>query len=457
MKTKKVKKLTALIFALFLASLMMLLSFAGCKKTPEDHSGSINTPKPAETAENTLTASTQEPSVTDSPEPVETTPPAVYYDDAAWYSPLQHAESPAKVINIATGEVLVACPDPLCNHSGGSDTCFFNTVNDDTMVFCAEYLNGHIYFIADKATDDGHSMKLYDFDIINNRIDEVYKFSVVQSNARLYKNSHTLFFAGVSDAEEGDADDLRINLFSYDPETKAIALIDDNARYALSPTDVVFFDDYYIRSDGSSEDEDGSHFWYCRCSYDGKTIERYDSLSDGTPFSPMGWDLKPSGVFANTWGNGGMYLTEDDIKLDFPTDSATTAPVGCNGVYYFQTRSSGFVDLGKNPYTGAIQKGYAYDNEIYAMNKDGSYKHYTIDCKYHFVINAIYENIIVGRVTYMIPGAGQCINTSDSDTYILPDAIRIDLETGETNVYDTSRRNRFEVESFVSGITLNEN
>ena len=91
------------------------------------------------------------------------------------------------------------------------------------------------------------------------------------------------------------------------------------------------------------------------------------------------------------------------------------------------------------------------------MNKDGSYKHYTVDCEYHFVISAIYENTIVGRIDYKIPKPGQCLKGGDSDTYTLPDFIRIDLETGETNVYDTSRRNRFEVESFVSGITLNEN
>ncbi len=436
-----------------LAALLILLSLAGCRGNASEHND--KTPE-AVTTEASFTAdanATAKPTE----EPAASAAPVLIYDDAAWYSPLQRSSSPAKVLNIATGEVLVACPDPLCTHSEGSDTCFFNRYQDETVVYSAEYLNGHIYFVAEKSTEDGSIQKLYDFDINANRIDEIYTYPYIQSTATLYKNSSTLFFAAVT---EGAADDsfenMKVSLFAYDPAARSTKLIDDNALYAIGAGGANFLDDYYIRDDGASVDEDGEHYWYRRCFYDGSSEDAFDSLPDGTPFSPIGWALKQNGIFANTWGEGGLYIIEDGIRLDFPTDSATTAPVRYKDDFYFQTRGSEFVKLGKDPYTGADHNGYTYDNELYVMNKDGSYKHYSIDCEYHFITTAVYENVLIGMIKYRIPSPGKCMMGGDSDTYILPDFIRINLETGETTVYDMSRRSRFEVESFISSVTLNE-
>lgn len=425
-----------------------MLALAGCSEVK------IKDPEPIKTA----------PAVSETPETyvpteepaaqTETVPPAVYYDEAAWYCPLQDAWSPAKVINIAAGEVVVACPDPLCSHSEGSETCFFNTSRDDTMVYAAEYLNGHIYFAADKQTDDGRIMKLYDFDMDGGRIDEIYTFSFVQSMVGMHKNSHTLFFTDILGGEEGDSEAWRIGLFSYDPDTKAVTLLDDDARFAVGEGDAVFFDDYYIRSAGHSAD--GESYYYCRCSYDGVRGESFDSLPDGTRFSPMGWSLKPSGVFANTWGEGGMYLIEDGVKLMFPTDSPVTSPVRYKDDYYFQTWGREYVKIGRDPYTNAEHRSYTYDNEIYVMNKDGSFKHYSVDCEYHFVTVAAYEKVLIGLIQYRIPAPGQCMMGGDSDTYIMPDVIRVDLETGEVTLYDTTLRNGFVKETFTCGIRLNE-
>ena len=445
----KLKQTAAFLLAAFLA----LFSLVGCKEKKPDNS---LMPDSTETLASAAADETAEPTQ----EPAATSAPEQYSDDAAWFCPAQvmpSFDSPAVAINIATGDVLVACPDPLCTHSEGSETCFFNQYHDDTCVYAVEYLLGHIYFVADKQTDDGRVMKLYDYDIGGNRIDGIFTYPFAQSMASLFKNSDTLFFSAITEGGEKDSENWIIGLYSYDPVTGTVALIDGNARYALGSGGAVFFDDSYIHDAGSSLDEDGEHYWYCRCSYDSGIIERFDSLPDGTPFSPMGWSLKPSGVFANTWGEGGMYLIEDGIKLAFPTDSATTVPVRFKDDYYFQTRGSEFVRIGKDPYTGEIHKNYPYDNELYVMNKDGSYKHYTIDCEYHFITAAVYENVIIGLIEYRIPAPGQCMMGGDSDTYILPDFIRIDLGTGETTVYDTTMRNGFIKETFVCTVTLNEN
>ena len=90
------------------------------------------------------------------------------------------------------------------------------------------------------------------------------------------------------------------------------------------------------------------------------------------------------------------------------------------------------------------------------MDKDGSYKHYSLDCEYHFVTAAAYENIIIGKINYRLPGKGICITNTGSSSS-LPDFIRIDLDTGEAILYDTSMRNGCIYDTFTVKVTLNEN
>jgi predicted small lipoprotein YifL len=371
------------------------------------------------------------------------------YEDAAWFCPFRsmpQTDSPAKIINIATGEVLVACPDPLCTHSASSETCFFNFSYDRTRVRGAEYSDGHIVFAAEKTTDDGVGMKLYDYDIVKSSLKEVYTFEYIGSAFQLYSNGQRFFFTTI---DGDDPMESTICLFSYDPAGNTVELLDGDARYALFPTDVVFFKDCYIHSKGSNEETD--RIMYCKRSYDNSEEELFETLPDGTPLEIFGWSLKSSGVFADTWGSGGVYFPDDGVKVMFPTDSATTKPAVYKDSVYFTTRSSGFVELGWNPVTRSKSKGYAYDNEVYVLNKDGSYKHYTIDSEYHFIIEAAYENILIGRIEYRIKENGDYIGDNSYDY------IRIDLETGETTLYDTSRRSGFAVKTFVTDVKLNDN
>lgn len=431
-------------FAILLI-LGFLLLLSACNGTA---SGSVK-PEPTEALASAAADKTADPTE----EPAATTAPEQFYDDAAWFCPSQikqQSDSPAKAINMATGEVLVACPDPLCTHSASSETCFYNFTHDNTEVYATQYLNGHIYFISEKKTEDGGSMKLYDYDIAQNRIEDIYTFEFINSSLVLFENGSRLFFSAITDVSEGGEDaEETVGLFSFDPESGKVALIDDNARYAMSGSGAAFYDEYYICEAGYDAEKD--RILYSRRSYDGSFEEEIDSLPDGTPFEIFGWALKSSGLFANTWGSGGVYFPDGEIKLMFPTESATTYPVRCGDSIYFQTRSSEFTELGKDPYTGTTHKGYAYDNEIYVMNKDGSYKHYSIECEDHFVIGAAYENVIIGRIAYKIPEAGKCITDGSADI------IRICLDTGETTVYDMSKRNGFIVETYVSQITLNDN
>ncbi len=358
-------------------------------------------------------------------------------------------DSPAKIINIVTGEVLVACPDPLCNHSASSDTCFYNYKTDRTKVYAAQYVDGHVFFIAEKKNDDGTRMKLYDYDIAKATIEEIYTFRYIETSAQLYGHGHMLFFSAIIGEGSAAEDTAAIGLFAYDVKKKTVTQLDSNARYAIHPTDVAFYDDYYICVAGYNEEKE--RIRYSKRSYDGVNEEVFETLPDGTTCELFGYMLKPNGLFANTDEHGGIYLWDENRRLSYPVDSATTKPAVYKDSVYFTTRSSGFVELGWNPVTRSKSKGYAYDNEVYVLNKDGSYKHYTIDSEYHFIIEAAYENILIGRIEYRIKGNGDYIGDNSYDY------IRINLETGETTLYDTSRRSGFAVKTFVTDVKLNDN
>ena len=375
--------------------------------------------------------------------------PNVMGDNELWFCPnTLIMDAVAKVINIKTGEVFVACPDPLCSHSASSETCFFNYAKDKTLVFGAAYAEGHICFMASKNTADGTNMKLYDFSANENKIEEVYSYEYKETSARIYTNGHEFFFTAIIEDGSIAENTANIALYAYDFRRHTITMLDDHARYALYPTDVAFFDEYYIHSAGNNEEAD--RIRYCKRSYDGKTEEYFDSLPDGTPLEIFGYQLKSSGYFINTEERGGVYLWDENRVLAFPTESAATAPAVYKNSFYFTTRGTELVELGWNPVSKSKVKGYPINNEVYVVNKDGTYKHYTIDSEYHFVIRAAYEDIIIGRIDYRIKKNGDYISDNSCDY------IRINLETGETTLYDTSRRSGFAVKTFVTDVKLND-
>ena len=375
--------------------------------------------------------------------------PNVMGDNELWFCPnTLIMDAVAKVINIKTGEVFVACPDPLCDHSASSETCFFNYAKDKTLVFGAAYAEGHICFMASKNTADGTNMKLYDFSANENKIEEVYSYEYKETSARIYTNGHEFFFTAIIEDGSIAENTANIALYAYDFRRHTITMLDDHAQYALYPTDVAFFDEYYIHSAGNNEEAD--RIRYCKRSYDGKTEEYFDSLPDGTPLEIFGYQLKPSGYFINTEERGGVYLWDENRVLAFPTESAATAPAVYKDSFYFTTRGTELVELGWNAVSRSKVKGYPINNEVYVVNKDGTYKHYTIDSEYHFVIRAAYEDIIIGRIDYRIKKNGDYISDNSCDY------IRINLKTGETTLYDTSRRSGFAVKTFVTDVKLND-
>lgn len=411
------KKVTAITLAL------SMLLFAGCSFERQDD---METPLP--NIENTVELSG---------------------DASAWFCPYQtspQSDSPAKIINVATGEVLVACPDPLCHHSASSETCFFNYVNDRTKVCGAAYADGHIVFAAEKLGEDGMSMKLYDYDVRTSRMDEVHAFDYIGSTLQLYSAGRKVFFTSI---DGDDPMNSQVCLYAYDTSERTVTLIDDNARYALFPTGVAFFDDHYVYDAGYDQDED--RIIYCKRSYDGANEERLDALPDGTPFELFGYQLKSNGLFASTEAGGGVYLSDENRCIAWPVDSATTKPAVHKGRFYFTTRSSEITELGKDPAAGTQALGYAYYNEIYVVDKTGAYKHYTVDNEYHFIIEAAFDNIVLGSIVYRIRDNGDCIRDGG------PDMIRINLDTGETTLYDTSLRSEFARKTFITNVTLNDN
>lgn len=443
-----------IIFALAFALLLALL--AGCANVPANNSNGSTVPVnndsgnvPSNNNSGSVPANNDSGNV--EPNPSGNDPEPFSYDHAEWFCPFNvdpQNDSPAKLINIKTGEVLVACTDPLCNHSSNSETCFFNKSKDGTTLYAVAYYTGHIFFVAEKKTSDGKIMKLYDYDLDNNRIDEVYTYDFIDTQVQLYSNDKMVFFTAFT--EEGESIlESKIGLFSYDPESKAVKLIDGDALYTLDRSNIAFFNDHYVY--GSGYDQEKDRIIYTKRFFDGSNEETFNSLPDGTPMEIFGWQLKSSGLFANTEPNGGVYIEETGSRLTYPTDRATTYPVRYKDNFYFQTRATEATSFGKYPDTNIDIMGYKYDNELYVMNVDGSYKHYSIGSEYHFIIAAVYENTVIGQIRYKVGENGGYVTSQ------LPDFIHIDLDTGETTIYDTSRRNGFVFTRTTVEVTLNEN
>lgn len=371
-------------------------------------------------------------------------------DDSVWYCDRrlnQLNTTLAAAINMKTGEVLVACPDPLCDHSASSETCFFNYLYDKTLVFSACRVDGHIYFVARKISGDGEYMKLYDYNMNSAGIEEVYTYKYIESSPKLFTNGRMLFFTAINSVGE----DGSIWLYAYNPGDKTLTVLDDDAIYARG-YQLAFYDDYYIHAAGSGvqgEDTESDIIRYCKRSYDGSEEEFFDTLPDGTPLEIFGYGLT-NGLFAKTEANGGVFLQDENRCLPYPTDKATTMPIVYKDSFYFTTRSSQFVKLGIKVESGEPAQGYLYENEIYILNKDGTYKHYSIDCEYHFIIYAAYEDIVVGRIQYRIMDDGRYIKDNAADF------IRIDLSTGEVKLYDMSLRSGFVRKTFTVDVRLNE-
>ncbi len=360
-----------------------------------------------------------------------------------WFSPLSQygvsaPHSTAKLIDLKTGRAWVACSDPECTHSESDAGCFFNRSVEDAEVYAAEYLDNHIFFVSKKKTGSGSKMALYDYSMETGGIEEVYTYALLDRDAKLFTNRSKLFFTTLDHIE---GNNKIVSLNAYDPADGSVSLIEKNAAFALAPDRPVFLDDHYICVD--HYDGESGRIVCRRRSYDGKTEEYFDALPDGTPLERFGFEFT-NGLFANVF-TGSIYLPDEDRFIDIPTGrepddpqltGLITPPVAYGDSYYYQTKSGG------SP---------AYDNEVYIVGKDGSFRHYSIDCQYRFVIAAAYENVIFGRAAGRVHDNG---NYTDYSRYAR--FIRIDLDTGETALYDAALRNDPVYMTFTSAVTLNE-
>lgn len=355
-----------------------------------------------------------------------------------WFSLLSLPEvkapnAPARVIDLKTGEVWTACSDPECRHAENDEDCFFNRSKDRTEVYAAEYLENHIYFAAGKKTGDGLVVKLYDHDMETGSINEVYTYPLWFSEAKLYSSS-MLFFT-VLDSVEGK--NKRVSLHSYDPQSGVIGLVDDDASFTLEDESPLFLENGYIFLD--HYDEEKERLCYCKRSYDGSAEEYFDELPDGTPLEVFGYKLE-NGLFSNVF-TGGVYVEEEKRCISLPIGSSEDVPeyvglitslVAYGDSFYYQTNSN---------------DANAEYNELYVVSREGELKRYSIECPYRFNITAAYKNVVLGRVLGKALNNGKYADYQSYDWFI-----RIDLETGETQIYDAAVRGDAKYESFFSTV-----
>lgn len=360
-------------------------------------------------------------------------------ENERWFSPLSlygvsAPNAPARVIDLKTGEVWTACPDPECKHAENDENCFFNRTKYRTEVFAAEYLDNHVFFAAGKKTEEGLTTKLYDHDMSSGSISEIYAYPLRFSEAKLYSNGSKLFFT-VLDSSEGKT--KRVSLHAYDPQSGAVTLVDEDASFTLGDESPLFTEDGYIFFDHYEQDKD--RLCYCRRYFDGSGEEYFDELPDGAPLEVFGYRLQ-NGLFSNAF-TGGVYVEEEKRCIALPCGSGEglpeyseliTPPAAYDGSFYYQTKGND-----------------GEDNELCVFSREGDLKRYSIECPYRFRITAAYKNVVLGRVISKDRGDGRTVDMSTKN-YL----IRIDLTTGETELYDTAARSGSAIKTFVSEITL---
>ncbi len=341
--------------------------------------------------------------------------------------------TPAKLIDLKTGALVVACGDPECTHAATDESCFFNRSKDKTEVYAVQYVDNHIFFAAMKKLASGSDMKLWDYDMETGGCSAIYDFSFVDRNIKLFSCRGKLFFTVPERVEDGSN---LTSLYMYELGSGTITLLNGNVYDLLeSPDRIAFYDDHYIFLDRHAS---GENLRYCRCSYDGEK-EYFDTLPDGTPLDPFGFELV-NGLFAKTFSPGGIFDAASGRCLDLPTDCAITAPVSYGDSFYYQTRRS---DSAANlP---------VFDNEVYVIDSGSGCRHYSIDCPYHFTLCAAYGDIILGRIRYKLQD-GRRFDYEDSSSFI-----RIDLSSGEACIYDGSMRSGATLRNFTLNITIKDN
>ena len=322
-------------------------------------------------------------------------------------------------INLVSGDIVVPCPDPLCDHGNDSVNCPLR------HKACFYQVDGGRYFFY--VAGLAQQFSLYCFDSVTNRTESVFEFSNID-------NLDPVF---------GDG-----KLFFRNPILEKI-----DGQWVEKPfREVLYYDteDGKIHSFGQCSAEDRL-YWYRDGELGFKNKEGLfavakDSFSDSRL-------LKAPEIYRSRFGtdsfddaNGRLLLKYSSPPAVFIRDQNRFAILpkrdgqetfvfcfltGSN--LYLQASDGGFFGRGEYYRTGGDPRGF-YQTKVFVVDKEGHGKRYDIISDYCFFVLKGYQNWIFAEIWSQYVNGEEVEENGLDATHI-----RINLDTGEADLYNLGK------------------
>ena len=318
-------------------------------------------------------------------------------------------------LNIEDGSILTACADPLCAHGAENKECPFRNTAPLEIADGGRYFFYIGYGPGERA--------IYCFDTEDNVTTKIYKYDKYPSvNAELIYGNGRLYFniPQIKSSSEGEYIQSTVQtVLYYDVRTKKIE------RF------------------GEKDEEDALLFAcngrvYYRCVKDGTLCVSSGSFDGSEPVPlPDGawyswwdgyWPCGP-GYVVNSTAAPDIYLYDEKRSVPLPPEASGCILVGTSAnedTFYFTLGSASPTE----------DEGGRYVVKICLLNKDGSYRIYSVQSNFSFFVKKGYGNRVVCKVlSEFIDGAD--ILPGPEEEQSPNNLILIDLESGKTSLYNT--------------------
>ena len=312
-------------------------------------------------------------------------------------------------LNIEDGSILVACPDPLCSHGAENSACPFHTT------IPLQFADGGRYFFYIGWTNGENA--IYCFDTETNETSKIYVYDKLPStNPQLMYGEGRLFF-DIPEIKTSDGDYIETTgrtVLYYDVNTKEIK------EYGKKNESQQFLFEYkgklYYRDNNGKFSTSGSFD-------DSEPIP----LPEGGAMNAFGgYSACGPGFIAKQYAPGDIYLFDENRSVPLPEEAKDNVLVGLSAsgdTFYFT--------LGTEVQTDG--DGGRYAVKICILNKDGSYKIYSVKSDFSFYVLKGYGDHVVCEILSEYKD-GVDLNPWKSETknYLM----WIDLQSGKASLYD---------------------
>ena len=313
-------------------------------------------------------------------------------------------------LNIEDGSILVACPDPLCSHGAENSACPFH------MTIPLQFADGGRYFFYIGWTNGENA--IYCFDTETNETSKIYDYDKLPSaNPALMYGEGRLFF-DIPEIKTEDGDYIETTartLLYYDVKTKQIKEYgkkDESQRLLFEYHGKL----YYRNESGIPYATTGSFD-------DSEPVP----LPEGAEINALnGYNTCGPGFIAKQSAPGNFYLYEENRSLPVPNELSDKAVIGLSA------GKDSFYFLTDHPEPANGEDGH-YIEKICILNKDGTYKIFSVQSDFSFYVLKGCGDRVVCEISNEYKD-GKDLSPWNTET---PNSlIWIDLQSGKASLYD---------------------